>query len=129
MVKKILSIFDCRLSIVLVLALAGMVFASEMRHIVFIYTSNAKQVNITADVASIPLFRVGDRDSVVVAYAGVLWECQVPVKDKAQFDQKIKAKPVYVKYSEPMEAEEIDHWLEQQGYKRVVPKEEIKVGK
>jgi hypothetical protein len=116
MVKKIL---------ILVLALAGMTIAAEMKQIVFIYTSNAKQVNaMSADEASIPLFRVGDEDSVVVAYAGVLWECQVPAKDKAAFDQKIKAKPVYVKYSEPMEADEIDHWLEEQGYARIVAKEE-----
>jgi hypothetical protein len=64
-----------------------------------------------------------------VAYAGVLWECQVPAKDKAIFDQRIKANPVYVKYSEPIEAYEIDHWLEEQGYKRVVTKEDIGGGK
>jgi hypothetical protein len=117
MVKKMLM---------LMLMLTSISFAAEMKQIVFIYTSNAKQVNaMSADVASIPLFRVGDEDSTVVAYAGVLWECQVPAKDKAAFDQKIKAKPVYVKYSEPMEADEINHWLEEQGYARVAPKEEV----
>jgi hypothetical protein len=52
----------------------------------------------------------------------------VPAKDKAAFDQKIKAKQVYIKYSEPMEADQIDHWLEEQGYKRVMVKEEVKIG-
>jgi hypothetical protein len=127
MVKKIV---DWRLSIVGLMLLAVGLIAGEREHIVFIYTSNAKQVNVmSADVASIPLFRVGDRDSTVVAYAGVLWTCQVPAKDKAVFDQRIKAKQVYVKYSEPMASDEIDHWLNMQGYARVVPKEDKEIGK
>lgn len=116
--------------LILVLALAALTQAAEYKHIVFIYSAKVKQVGVVADVASVPLFRVGDRDSTVVAYAGVLWEFQIPAKNKVAIRAQIAQKPVYIAISEPMEADQIDHWLEQQGYKRVVEKEDkVGVGK
>jgi hypothetical protein len=89
-----------------------------MKQIVFIYSNKNKQLGIPADIASVPLCDIDDKDQRTIAYVGTLWECQVPEKDKVEFDQKIKAKPVYIAYSEPVE--DIDKWLSDKGYKRVV---------
>lgn len=99
------------------------------KHIVFIYKSNVKQIGIPADVASIPLCRIDDHDETVVAYAGVLWEGQMTkLPNKAAAENAIRAKAVYIHMSDSIEADQIDRWLEEQGYKKVLPKEEGKGG-
>ena len=97
-------------------------------HVIYINSSNKKQKNIVADAPSIPLCAIDDKNENIIAYCGVLWITQVPDNEKTLFDQKIKAIPEHIIYSEPLANDEIDKWLGERGYKRVVPKDEEIIG-
>ncbi|RQW92807.1 MAG: hypothetical protein EHM79_00330 [Geobacter sp.] len=96
-----------------------------MKEYAFIYTSKAKQAGVPADVASVPLCAARDKEEKVIAYLGLLWECQIPVAQKAAIKAEIERKPVFRFVSEPVDSEKVDHWLGEKGYQRVLAKEDI----
>jgi len=89
------------------------------KHIIFIYSSKNKRDNTVADVASVPLCRVDDKDERVVAYMGALWESQIKDEREVQAKSKIKQRQDYLHLSESMSIENIDKWLAEKGYKRI----------
>lgn len=87
------------------------------KHYIFIYKTKRKQKGTNADIASIPLCNKNDKNENIIAYYGVLWKSQVP--DRNVEVNKLSAKEDYIAFSDEVDLDKIDEYLDGLGYKRL----------